>query len=138
MSFLKVRPQNPAYVEALQVYEDNEDFIDVPLVRSDWLQSLIASRKLNPQPGLGTIVGFVPSTDFEAYLGHLEDFPADQIIYFDSQGQTTDSGVPGGGFVIVSVPLGVQSVALGRAQGQLLQTQVIPVDESGVVVLKFR
>jgi hypothetical protein len=138
LSFMKVHPQSQIYSDALQIYEDTADSIYAPLIRNDWLQALLASRKINQQPDTGVVVGFVGSGNFETYLGHEPRFPVDQIVYFDSRGSIVDKGVPGGGFVLFNVPLGVQSIVIAHPKSDQLQTQVIPMDESSLVVLKFR
>ncbi|MGZ5279895.1 MAG: carboxypeptidase-like regulatory domain-containing protein, partial [Pseudobdellovibrionaceae bacterium] len=97
LSLMKVTPQESIYSESLQLYEDSMDSLHVPLIRTDWLQSVMAVRKISSTPGFGVIVGFVPTTDFEVYLGHEPNFPKDQIVYFDPQGQLVPHGVPGGG-----------------------------------------
>ncbi len=138
LSFMNVVPENPEYVPTLQTYEDVADSIFVPLVRNDWIQNLMNSRRINSQPRTGIILGFSESSNYEALLGHDPQFSPEQIIYFDPQGEVVSKGVPGGGFVIFNAPVGVQSIVLMNAQSDLLQTQVVPVDDSGVVVLKFR
>lgn len=138
LSFMQVRPQDENYLEAFQVYDDSNDSIYVPLVRKDWVNTLVASAKVNVNPNLGLIVGFVGSTEFEVFLGHEPNFPADQIVYFDSRGQIVPKGVPGGGFVIFNAPSGTQSVVVLDTKSDLIQTQIVPVDNSAVVTLKFR
>ncbi len=138
LSLMKVTPQDPAFSESLQMYEDSMDSVHVPLVRTDWIQNLMSQRKSNVEPETGVVVGFVPSSEFEVYMGHDPNFPKDQIIYFDPQGQVTTQGVPGGGFILFNVPKGVQSIVIADTKNDLLQTQVIPMDESALVTLKFR
>lgn len=138
LSLMKVTPRDEVYSESLHLYEDSMESLHVPLVRTDWLQSLMAYRKVNMAPGTGVVVGFVQRTSFEVYLGHEPHFPKDQIVYFDPQGQVVPSGVPGGGFVIFNVPTGVQSVVVANAKNDMLQTQVLPMDDSALVTLKFR
>lgn len=138
LSLMKVVPQDSIYAESLQLYEDSSDSIHVPLIRNDWVESIRGSKKINTEPSTGSIVGFVPSGSFEVYLGHEAEFPAENIIYFDAQGNTVPMGVPGGGFIIFNAPLGTQSVVIADIQTGLLQMQVAPVDESSLVVMKFR
>jgi hypothetical protein len=138
LSLMKVTPQEAMYSESMQLYEDSMESLHVPLIRTDWLQSLMAYRKISMSPDTGVIVGFVPGIAFEVYLGHEPNFPKDQIVYFDPQGQVVPHGVAGGGFVIFNVPVGVQSVVVANAKTDMLQTQVLPMDESALVTLKFR
>jgi hypothetical protein len=138
LSLMKVTPRDTSYSETLQLYEDTMDSIHVPLVRTEWLQALMGQRKINLVPETGTVVGFVPDSSFEVYLGHEPNFPTEQIFYFDPQGQIVPHGVPGGGFVIFNVPSGVQSIVVADTQTDMLQTQVIPMDDSALVTLKFR
>jgi hypothetical protein len=138
LSLVKVSPRDTAYSESLQLYEDNMDSIHLPLISTAWLQGLFAAQKSNLLPDTGVVVGFVPVTDFAVYLGHDSQFPAENIIYFDPQGQIVPQGVAGGGFVLVNVPKGVQSIVVANAKAEMIQTQVIPMDDSALVTLKFR
>jgi hypothetical protein len=138
LSLVKVSPRDTAYSESLQLYEDSMDAIHLPLIPTAWLQAMFGTRKSNLLPDTGVIVGFVPATDFAVYLGHDPQFAPENIFYFDPQGQIVPQGVAGGGFVLINVPKGVQSVVVAHAKSEMLQTQVIPMDDSALVTLKFR
>lgn len=138
LSLMKVVPQDQKYLESLQIYDDNSDSLNVPLVRGDWLQYLMSARKINTLPNTGIVVGFVPSINFEVYLGHESRFSPENIVFFDTQGRVSPTGVPGGGFVIYNVPAGVQSVVVMNSETNLMQTQVLPMDKDSLAVLKFR
>lgn len=138
LSFMRVTPDNPAYMEALQIYEDTSDSLHAPLIRKDWLESIRGQRKINLEPRAGIVMGFVPAFPFEVYLGHESNFSTENVVYFDAHGTIVPTGVAGGGFVIFNVPLGAQSVVVANTENNLLQTQVVPVDDLSFAVLKFR
>jgi hypothetical protein len=138
LSLVRVLPEDKNYLECLQVYEDSQDSVPLPLIRQAWLTALMSNQRINLKSDTGVIVGFSQNAEYEVYLGHEHDFSTNQIVYFDTHGNVTSKGEPGGGFVIFNVPQGVQSVVWASRHSDLLQTQVIPVDPSGLVVLKFK
>ncbi|PIS10155.1 MAG: hypothetical protein COT73_10835 [Bdellovibrio sp. CG10_big_fil_rev_8_21_14_0_10_47_8] len=138
LSFLRVAPEDPGLLQCLQVYEDSSPTIHVPLIRAQWLRNLQGSRKINLDPRAGVIVGFVSEDSFQVYLGHHAEYSQENIVYFDSQGNAVPQGVAGGGFVLFNVPTGVESVVLATDKTELLETRVVPVDSSSLVVIKFR
>lgn len=138
MSLMQVHPASEEYLITQQPYEDQTDYLHVPLISKTWLYQLRNERRVNINPNAGLIVGFVSSGEFEVYLGHDSDFSRDNVIYFNPQGQIESSGVAGGGFILVNVPTGVQSVVVASKSSQVIQTQVIPVDLHATSVAKFR
>jgi uncharacterized GH25 family protein len=138
LSLLRVHPQSEDYLESQQIYEDQIDFLHIPLVSKSWIASLQGARLVNVDPNAGMIVGFVSSGTFDVYLSHDDNYPRENVVYFNSQGQVVESGVPGGGFVLMNVPQGVQSVVVASKESDLIQSQVVPVDTQSASVLKFR
>lgn len=138
LSLMQVHPNSQDYVETQQVYEDNMDFLHVPLISKSWINQLQTARRANINPNAGMIVGFVSSGEFDVYLSHDANYSRDNVVYFDPQGQVSQTGVAGGGFVLMNVPQGVQSVVVANKSSEIIQTQVVPVDDQSASVLKFR
>ncbi len=138
LSMMRVHPANEDYMEATLLYEDTADSLRVPLIRGAWLQTLIAQKKINIQADTGIVVGFLANGNYQMYLGHQENFPVENLVYFDAQGEPSENAVDGGGVVIFNVPAGVQSMVAVQTEDQMIQTQVAPIDPRSVTVLKFR
>jgi hypothetical protein len=138
LSLLRSQPSNPEFIETRQVYEDSDESVHIPLIRNAWIQDVIARRKMTIYPDTGIVVSCVSDENYEMYLGHVESFSADNIVYFDAQGNITENSVPGGGVIVFNVPAGTQSFVVADNQSQMLQSQVVPVDSGSVTILKFR
>ncbi|MFN7729905.1 MAG: carboxypeptidase-like regulatory domain-containing protein [Bdellovibrio sp.] len=137
LNLVHVNPIDMQYAPALYVQNSNEDYIHLPLVRSDWLTSVRGSLRLSDLPDSGTLIGFVPATGFEVHLTHLPDLDPSQVVYFDAQGQPVPSGVAGGGFVVFNVPAGSHSILVIPQDSNVAQSKVIPVDSGTLNILKF-
>ena len=137
LSLARITPQDPMYLETIEPVYGANDYFHVPLIRKDWLWSLRSNQKIADQPETGIIVGFVPNDDYEIDLPHVPDFDRSQIVFFDSQGMPSRTGVAGGGFVVFNAPTGSHSVVLLPKKSNVLHTRVMPVDANTVNVLKF-
>lgn len=138
MSLIRVHPESKIYLDSLQIYEDSQEAVPLPLIRQSWLNEVMLERKINLKPETGVIVGFSQTTDYEVYLGHQGNDLAEQIVYFDLHGNVISKGEAGGGFIMFNVPQGVQSIIWANQHTNLLQTQVVPMDSSALAILKFR
>lgn len=135
-ALVRVLPEDQMYSEYQTIHSDHLDYWHLPLVKTEWIQQLRASQQIDDSANTGTIIGFVPNDDFEAFLPNEEDYDIHNVVYFDSNGLVTDRGVIGGGFVMFNVPQGVQSITLVNEQ-DMISSQVIPVDPLSLSVFKF-
>jgi hypothetical protein len=126
------------YIPAQFLYSDDDEYIHVPMIPSEFLEQLAFRNKINKQPNTGVIIGIVPEDDFDVYLSHEHQYPRDQIVYFDALGNFSEKGVAGGGFVLFNVPFGTQSVVVLSKKTEMLSSQVLSVDPDVTSVLKFR
>lgn len=138
LSFLTSRPLSDSYIPTLQVYNDADEFVHVPLINKAWIDSIRAAQKINYSPNTSTVIGFVESDGYEVYLPHSRKYSEQDRIFFDAQGQLTEYGVPGGGFILFNVPAGVQSIVVLNKATDMINSQVIPADVDANVVLKVR
>ncbi len=137
-SFLRAHATSEQYYDSTQVYNDNMDFLHVPLISRAWIANLLSTQRISIGSELGFVVGFTNSAEYEIYLGHDKEYSRENIIYFDPQGGISQKAVAGGGFVLFNVPVGVQSIVMAPLKSELLQTQVVPIDASALTVVKFR
>lgn len=138
LSFLTVKPFSAQYLSTLQVYNDADEYVHVPLVSQAWIDSIRSSQKINYTPDTAMVIGFVENAEYEVYLPHSSEYSQQNRIFFDSQGQLSLTSVPGGGFILFNVPAGVQSVVVVQKQTDMINSQVIPADPGSNVVLKVR
>jgi hypothetical protein len=125
------------YLPMLITYSDQTDFIHLPLLPKDWMNSLISQQRVDDVIGTGFIVGFIQDEDFEVYLSESEQYKNERLIYFDSQGRVTDGekGKAGGGFIIANIDPGSASVIVIGSKSERIFTQTIPVDPEKVTLM---
>jgi hypothetical protein len=137
LSLMKADPSDPMFLPTSMVYKDTQDSLFIPLVRAEWLQVLKAVRRIDDNPNATAIVGFVRDEPFDVYLPHVQDYSRNNIVYFNSQGQITEQGEAGGGFVLFNVIPGTQSVVAVSRSSNMIHDQIIPVDLGAIGTLQF-
>jgi hypothetical protein len=137
---MQVQPASLEYARSLYFYNDKDSFIHIPLIKNAWLSEIKTYLRVNEVPDVGTIVGFVPDEDFEVYLAGYDNFPADQIVYFDMQGRILQNrkGISGGGFILYNVPDETHEVVVIGSRTGRMYSRVLPVDSGSVNVLSIR
>ncbi|WP_413576450.1 hypothetical protein ACLVWU_00240 [Bdellovibrio sp. HCB290] len=140
MGLMRVHPEGADFIPARYLYNDNDEFVHIPLVRWDWLRAIKSLLKISDTPSSGLIVGFVPDEDFEVYLAGYDHFNSQDIVYFDMQGRVLQNrkGSAGGGFVIYNAPQDTHEVVVMGARTQKVYSRVVPVDANSLSVLNFR
>lgn len=135
-SLMDVTP-DPEYLPAQYFYDDNQEYIHVPLVQERWLVSILQPKWNIIDNKKGTIIGFFQNEDFEVYLAGEENFPIENITFFNSQGAQVFEGVAGGGFIINNVEVGTHEVVIFGKASEKIYSKILPVDEKSVSVLSF-
>lgn len=140
LGLMRVHPEGSDYIAARYIYNDNDEFVHVPLVRWDWLRAIKTFVKINDSPATGLIVGFVPDEDFEVFLAGYDNFNKQDIVYFDMQGRILQNhkGAAGGGFIIYNVPDDTHEVVVTGNRTQKIYSRVTPVEANSLSVLNFR
>jgi hypothetical protein len=137
---MRVHPEGTDYVPARYVYNDNDEFVHVPLVRWEWLRAIKTFLRINEAPSTGFIVGFVPDEDFEVFLAAYDNFNPQDIVYFDMQGRVLQNrkGAAGGGFILYNVPQDTHEVVVTGSRTRKVYSRVVPVEANSLSVLNFR
>lgn len=129
------------YVPGVYAYNDKEDHLHFPLVTYQWMNEIayeIQSRhgvSVNGQRG--TTVGFVSDEEFVVQTWG-SDRPQDTlIVYFDAQGKllNQNTGVAGGGFIIVNYDGPDQQLSVDFLQSQTTSLRVLPLNPNSVTLL---
>lgn len=103
----------------------------LPMVRHDWIQSLVARRRINLGGDVGVVVGFVANDSFTVSLEAAENSDRDvEVVYFDSMGRPLygEEGVPGGGFAIFNVSPGLRTITLASRNHSQIYRELMVVD----------
>lgn len=114
------------------------DKIDVPTVRTDWLQQLAHQKGLQLNPRLGTIVGFIEDQSFDVELSGYRPRERMDIVYFDLRGNIVE--VPptsGGGFAIFNAPAGIQTLIVHPQYSKQVFSQVVVAEPAFVHITKY-
>lgn len=114
-----------------------KDFIFAPMVEHNWLNEMRSHRRISKELDTGVIVGFVDSrSPYEVYVRPDTIAVKAKILYFDARGRAlrTNSGVPGGGYVIFNVPEGLATVSIVSGGAIKLHSATALADRSVVNV----
>lgn len=140
LGLMRVHPDGADYIPARYLYNDNDEFIHVPLIKWEWLRAIKTYLKVNEMPSSGIVVGFVPDENFEVYVAGNDNFEQSNIVYFDMQGRILQNhkGIAGGGFILYNVGEDTQEIVVVGARTQKIYSRVVPVDPNSLSVLSFR
>jgi hypothetical protein len=136
-SLMQVVPDSN-YIPAQYFYRDNQEFIHVPLVSEDWIKQILQPKWEIIDSNKGTVVGFFPHEAFEVFLAGEEDFPNENITFFDSLGNQVFEGIPGGGFIINNIEPGTHEVVVFGKESEKIRSRIIPIDPKSVSVITFQ
>ncbi|MEK6773045.1 MAG: hypothetical protein AABY64_03820 [Bdellovibrionota bacterium] len=139
LSLLEASPAQ-GYLVATYLYNEAQGYIHVPLISDQWISWVSSQLRISQSPARSLIIGFVPDEEFEISVLNSEDIPAQNIVYFDSQGQIVKSkiGTAGGGFIIFNAPVDVLEVSAQLVKSQKTMSRVIPAQSGKVTVLSYR
>lgn len=138
LGFLKSVPTLPDYLPSRYIFNELQRDIYIPLISWNWLNTLKNTMKFPDAPSAGSVVGFVPSQDYDVFIAGIEDLSS-YIVYFDSQGRALQSphGVAGGGFVLFNLPSEISEVIVIGKTSNKIDSRVVPVDANSLHVLTF-
>lgn len=138
LSLMQVNPSDQKYLPAQYFYNDDQDFIHVPLVSEDWLLQILQPKWSQIDAEKGTVIGFVHDENFEVYLAGNETFLPENITYFDSQGKLSREGIKGGGFIINNIDPDTHEIVVYGKQSERFSSRLLPVDQKSVSVILFQ
>lgn len=131
-----VRPADRSYIPMRYIQNARMEYAHLPLIREQWLEQLKAAKKINEMPDHGTIIGFTRELNYDAYLT-VENYDSNQIVYFTSQGELSETAVAGGGFILFNVPAGAREVILQEKQTEKIYSQVFSVLSAQISTTHF-
>lgn len=135
-TLLEANPATDEHVPAVYPYAGDAEFVHLPLIPRAWLDERIAAAKINLLPGTGAIMGFSEQGGYEISLPHLPAGAEAQVLYFDVHGRQVPAAVENGGFLLVNIPAGAQTVVLHHALGGVV-SRVLNADAERLTVSKF-
>lgn len=136
IEFVQVQPRNPEMSPSLFVMRGEDDYLHLPLVRKNWLEQMAATSQLSPQPGTGTILGFVSKGNYQIVLPHLIEQAPVTVIFFDASGNRVEQPVENGGFIAFNVPASAHTIVVRDNFGETA-SQIIPVDADRMTTVRF-
>jgi hypothetical protein len=98
------------------------------VVHKLWLEGFLNARRSNANRALGMVVGFIADEDFEVVKSTTTSLSSSSAVYyFDKNGDFTEEGMAGGGFVITDVKPGIQTtvVSMRRKEAFLNKVSII-------------
>ncbi len=84
----------------------------VPMVSRAWYDLTVGRMRYNGGPNTGNVIGFIQGSRFKVSMDADSLSAGAKVLYFDSRGETTsrEYGEPGGGFILLGVNEGLQTV----------------------------
>lgn len=96
------------------------------VVHKPWLEQFLNYRRSNANRALGMIVGFVAEEDFKVVKPSTTSLSASSMIYyFDKNGDFTEEGLAGGGFIITDVKPGVQTTVVSLKRKEVFLNKIL-------------
>ena len=122
------------YLSVRLIQNPDTRHLDVPMVSRSWYDRVIGQVKYNTIPQTGNIIGFIQGQRFRVTMEDTALSAAAKIIYFDSRGEMTsrEYGEPGGGFLLLGVKDGLQTVIV-EAEGSNRQFAATVLVQEGIV-----
>lgn len=89
-------------------------YLDVPMVKRTWFESIKAELKYNAPMATGSAIGYIDGVRFKVALSEDAMTSESRLVYFDSRGEITTSefGEPGGGFILLGIKDGIQTLLI--------------------------
>lgn len=86
----------------------------LPMVERAWFDRVIGQARYNNPPRTGNVLGFIQGTRFRVSMDEKSLSAGAKVIYFDARGEVTtrEYGEPGGGFILLGVNNGLQTVVV--------------------------
>jgi hypothetical protein len=128
----------PSYLKTRVTMSRDRRTVYLPMIQATWLEKQRGALKINPEPGTGTIVGFVQgSSPYKIALEDRSVLPSSRVIYFDNKGEATaqEFGEPGGGFIVFNVPEGFRTITVQPSGSMKLHASVALVDGKATSVI---
>lgn len=122
------------YLSVRLIQNPETRHLDIPMVNRSWYDRIIGRLKYNSVPQTGNIIGFIQGQRFRITMEESALSVDARVIYFDSRGEmTTQSyGEPGGGFLLLGVKDGVQTVIV-EAEGSNRKFAATVLVQEGIV-----
>ncbi len=122
------------YLSVRLIQNPDTRHLDVPMVSRGWYDRVIGQVKYNTIPQTGNILGFIQGQRFRVTMEDSALSAAVKVIYFDSRGEMTsrEYGEPGGGFLVLGVKDGLQTVIV-ETEGSNRQFAATVLVQEGIV-----
>lgn len=122
------------YLSVRLIQNPDTRHLDIPMVSRGWYDRVIGQVKYNTVPQTGNILGFIQGQRFRVTMEDVALSSAAKVIYFDSRGEMTsrEYGEPGGGFLLLGVKDGLQTVII-ETEGSNRQFAATVLVQEGIV-----
>ncbi len=125
------------YLPVRQTLSRDISYINFPMLKRAFVDDLLNSSRINRIPQTGMVVGFIRGSDYEVLL---PDGSASEIIYFNSEGKSVGSqmGVKDGGFILINLNPGVQTIAIAPKDKKALVLKLIYAEPTRTSLINYR
>ena len=130
-----VRPKTN-YIPINFIQDARLDHVHIPAISEAWLTAIQTKLQINEESNTGTIIGFVPSIEYEVHL-IADNYDPKQMTYFNSSGDIQSEASAGGGFILFNVPVGAQEVVVQEKKTERIFSQVHLIKSSQTSVSQY-
>lgn len=125
------------YLPMRMIQNPDTRHLYLPMVQRSWFDRVIGRIRYNMPPQTGTILGFIQGTRFRVSMDDKSLSSAAKIFYFDARGEMTtkEYGEPGGGFILVGVANGLQTVVVEADGSDRVYAATVLVEDSHVAAV---
>lgn len=131
-----VRTEDRQYIPVRYIQSTRKDYVHIPMIKESWLETLKSTKNIFAHSNTGIIIGFTTELEYDAYLAE-ENHDKNDIVYFDSRGNYSETPVVGGGFVLFNVPVGAQEIVLQDKNTDKIYSQVFNIKAQQVSISHF-
>lgn len=136
VSDYQARHNDPMYLPIRYSQSGARDYVHIPMIQERWVSEIMRVRQINELPNTGAVIGFTTGLKYDAYLS-ADNYPKNNIVYFNQYGQPSLEPVIGGGFILFNVPVGAREVVLQDQASERIYSQVFHIRSSQVSVSHF-
>lgn len=122
------------YLMTRTIQNPETRMMQLPMVTRAWFDRQVGRVRYNNQPQTGNVIGFIQGARFRVSMDEAALSTGAKILYFDSSGEVTtrEYGEAGGGFILLGVKNGLQTVIVEAESRDRIYAGTVLV-EDGIV-----
>jgi hypothetical protein len=117
---------NPEYLSIRAQINPGQSEINIPQFKTTWLNKFLIDHKLSEEYKKRILIGRVLGDDFDVIVN--SEVAKNNIFYFNAAGQKVNSGENEGGFIIVGLEHGINTIGILPDKSKQIYTRQVYID----------